>query len=797
MNAHKLSALAVANLAILGAGLLLPSESFAQNEQKSRRVIEEVFVSAQKREEGIRDVPISLIAVDAAFLSEKGITDLSELSNFAPNVKLKTDQGAGIDLNIRGFSKQSGNPAFDQAVGLLIDGVSYNDNDYFVTGLMDLARIEILRGPQGTLLGKNTTAGLINVTTKNPSDTFGGYIDLQSGEFDQKRIEGAIGGPLIPGLLNFRIAGLSDKRDGTFENTTAAVEEDPRSFFPGVPERQVNRDRKSFRVKLEAPDLLSSLWRVQYERADVTAIGNGTEILLINQDTEDFLRGFDPGLDVTPGNQRGSENDPSLSERTVDSLVLTWERAFGEWNIKAVAARASVAGLVVGGDPTPAPLFGFSFDTEKPQDNLDIVLTSPLLFGGRVDFTAGLFYEERELDLDIGLDLNTEPFLALIAANDNSTSLVLPPSLLPPALSPDDALRESSTLFFDQETVTKALYGQLNWYFTENWEVTAGVRISTEDKDADIRRVFNTTNTALLTTTLGYEEFDVSLERDESTVQPKISVNYKFNDNISVFLHWARGFRAGGFNSAAGRSEGLEYEKEVVEEYALNIKTRLLDGSMQFNFGVFQMDLEDFQLLTSGPDDLSVVTVNAGRARAEGVEADLLWLPTDWLSLNAALGYNDATFTEFPFGPCAPGRANTDGDDDPRCDLTGTNLPFAPEWSGALALNMRVPFDRLPLLSRLSLDSLELIGGLDVEYQTVSTTGFPGDDRFTQGEYTRYGANIGIANPDSGWTLRVTGKNITDEAINRRTAPIPTTTNVVQDLEPPRTVYMQFRWNYE
>ena len=144
MDIKKLSSRAAESFAALTLTMLLSSQSFAQNEQTSRRVIEEIIVSAQKREEGIRDVPISLIAVDADFLSEKGITDLSELSNFAPNVKLKTDQGAGIDLNIRGFAKQSGNPAFDQAVGLLIDGVSYNDNDYFVTGLVDLARIEIL-----------------------------------------------------------------------------------------------------------------------------------------------------------------------------------------------------------------------------------------------------------------------------------------------------------------------------------------------------------------------------------------------------------------------------------------------------------------------------------------------------------------------------------------------------------------------------------------------------------------------------------------------------------------------------
>lgn len=781
----------------LALALLASSQSLAQSAKKSRPVIEEVIVTAQKREEGIRDVPISLVAVDDEFLSEKGITDFSELSNFVPNVKMRTDVGAGIDLNIRGFSKQSGNPAFDQAVGLLIDGVSYNDNDYFVTGLVDLARVEVLRGPQGTLLGKNTTAGLINLTTKNPSPEFSGYFDLQSGQYDQERIEGAFGGPLIQDMLNFRIAGLSDKRDGTFKNTTAAVGEDPRSFFPGVPEKEVNRDRTAYRVKLEAPDLLASTWRIQYERSDVIAIGNGTEILSIDEDSEAFLRQFDPNLDVEPGNHVGSENDPTFSDRLVEKVVASWEKGFGEWSITAVAGYANVDGLVVGGDPTPAPLFGFSFITEKPQTNVDIVVTSPPLFGGAIDFTAGLFYEERELDMDIGLDLHTEPLVGIIVANDNSTSLVLPPSLLPPAISPDDETLESSTLFFDQETTTEALYGQLNWHFAEQWGLTTGVRVSSEDKEADIRRVFNSTNTTLMTTTLGYEEFDVSLSRSETTVQPKISLNYKLNDDISLFVHWARGFRAGGFNSGAGRAEGLEYDKEVVDEYAFNAKTRLLDGSMHFNFGVYRMELKDFQLLTSGPDDLSVVTVNAGRALTQGAEADLLWLPTDWLAINTAIAYNDATFTEFPFGPCAPGRPNTDGDDDPRCDLTGARLPQAPEWSGAISLNLRLPFSRLPLLQRAPVGDLELLVGADIEYQTESTTGLPGDDRFTQGEFARIGANLGIASPGQGWTLRVTGKNITDEAVNRRVAPIPTTTNLVQDLEPPRTVYVQFRWNYE
>lgn len=764
-------------------------------EQKNARpVIEEVIVSAQKRQEGIRDVPISMMALDAEFLSEKGITDFSELSNFVPNVKMRTDVGSGANMNIRGFSKQAGNVAFDQSVGLLIDGVPYNDNDFFLIGLVDLARIEILRGPQGTLLGKNTTAGMVNITTNRPTDEFSAYADLQSGTYNQKRIEAAVGGPIITDALNFRLAGLSDKREGVFKNTTAIVGEDPRSFFPGVPEKELDRDREAFRIKLEAPNFMGSVLGLQYERADLSATGNGTEILSIDQDTEDYLRQFDPNLDVEPGNYRGSENDPAYSERVVEKVVLSWEKSFGEWNMNVAAGKANVSGLIEGGDPTPAPLFGFLFLTDKPQVNFDAVLTSPLLFSDKVDFTIGTFYEKRDLSVDMNVRLNTEPFAAIIVAANSDTSVVLPASLITSPLPLNDALQEESTVYFDQEAETKALYGQLNWYFSDRWELTLGLRVSNEDKAADIRRVFDSQNTAITTTTLGYEEFDISLSRSETTTQPKIALNFKPTDDISLFLHWARGFRGGGYNSGPGRSTGIEYDKEVVDEYAFNAKMRLLDGSMNLNFGLYRMELRDFQLLTTGPNDLAAVTTNAGEAQTQGMEADLMWLPTNWLAVTTAVGYNDSTFIEFPFGPCAADNADSDGDGDERCDLKGERLPNAPEWSAALSLNARVPFSRLPILNNLG--DLELLAGVNAEYQTEATTGLPGDDRFTQAEYTRYGANLGVASPGDGWTLRLTVKNITDEVVNRVILPIPTTANLVQNVEPPRTAYVQFRWEY-
>lgn len=780
---------------LLTIGLAMTCPSLAETaDTKSRRlVIEEVMVTAQKREQSIRDVPISLLAIDAEFMAEKGITDFSELANFVPNVKMRTDNGAGINMNIRGFAKQSGNTAFDQAVGLLVDGVPYNDNDFFTTGMIDIARIEVLRGPQGTLLGKNTTAGLINITTRRPGDEYSGYVDMQGGDYDHKRVEAAFGGPLINSLINFRVALLSDKRDGVFTNTTADIEEDPRSFFPGNRKDLLTRDRESIRLKLEMPDFLGSLWGVQFEYAEVGSIGNATEIAHMDDELVNYLRQFDPNLNTTPFDFIGSTNDPGFNDRTVKKAVFYNESAFGDWGLDTTLAWAHVGGYVATGDPTPAPLFGASIATDKPQWNLDIVLTSPMLFDGALEFTTGLFFEDRLLKTESLLEIADEPFAGAIAA-EAGNSVVPPTVILPPSLSGvlDPFTVESSTIEFEQNAKTAALYGQFDWHFAEQFTLTTGFRVSQEKKDAEWDRVFNSVNTVLLEEVLGYEEFTNAMERSETTVQPKVALNYKPTDDISLFVHWARGYRSGGFNQAGSRNAGLTYDRETVDEYAFNAKTRLLDGAFEFNIGWFLMKLTDFQLLTTGPNDIAPVAENAGSAEAEGVEMDFRWLASHWFSVSTAVGYNNARFTDFPFGPCPADRPNFDGDEDERCNLTGFALQNSPLWSVSISPSLRWQLSDLGIHSDW-LQGVELMLAATAEYQTEATTGLPGDDRFVQDEYVRYDLSVGLG--ADAWSLRVSGKNVTDEAIQRVTAHIPGTQAIVQSLEPPRTVYAQFRWN--
>lgn len=793
-RSHRLPAavsLSIAMALMSSSEILLAAE---------RPVIEEVLVTAQKREQSIRDVPISLLALDSEFLSERGVTDFSELSNFVPNVKMRTDVGGGVNLNIRGFSKQSGNTAFDQAVGLLVDGVPYNDNDFFVTGMVDLARIEVLRGPQGTLLGKNTTAGLINMTTARPTDELSGFIELQSGEYSQERVEAALSGPIIADKLNGRLTVLSDKRDGVMRNTTADTEEDSRAFWPGARRDLLTRDRSGYRLKLEAPELLGATWGLQYEFSEVRADGNATEVSQMDEVTADYFRQFDPKFDTAPNNYITSVADPAFSEREVKKLVLFTEFDLGEGAIKATFGKANVAGLVATGSPTPAPMYAFQIHTDKPQTNLDIVYTSPSWFDDKLDLTAGFFYERRRLKTHSQLDLNTEIYAGVIAANNPNVPIAPPdPAQLLPIDLPIDltgpinqALLESSSIDFIQRTKTYAFYGQTAWHFAERWTATLGLRVSEEKKSAAWKRVFNTTNRVLLEQILNYEEFEQEQDRSEMSVQPKLAINYKPTEEISLFLHVARGYRSGGYNQAAARNAGLEYDSEVVTEYAFNAKTRLLEGALELNFGAYVMELEDFQLLTTGPDDLAAVATNAGSARSQGVELDFRWLPNHWMSVSAAAAYNDAEFIEFPFGPCPADRRNFDGDDDERCDLSGADLPNSPLWSASLNLGAKIPLADFGLEGPLA--AVDLLAGLAVEYQTQSTTGLPGDSRFTQEEYARWDAHLGVAT--ERWTLRLSGKNLGNEIVNRGIGYIPSTDDLVQSVEAPRTMYAQFRVHY-
>ncbi|MGJ8686953.1 MAG: TonB-dependent receptor plug domain-containing protein, partial [Spongiibacteraceae bacterium] len=242
--------------------------------EKSRPTLEEVVVTAQKRVENIRDVPISITALSEDFLNEAGITDVGELSRVAPNLVINATPYTGF-VAMRGLGSGN-NKGFERSVALVIDGVYYGRQDYLFEALADVQRIEVLRGPQGTLFGKNAIAGALNVTTGQASSEFSGTVSAMGGDLDRKRLRIAAGGALIEDALNIRVAWDEDVHDGLIHNTTFSQSLADNPDRGDIDENLRNRNNHIGRIRLHAPNVIDGLdVNFTATRTTVTPAGSG------------------------------------------------------------------------------------------------------------------------------------------------------------------------------------------------------------------------------------------------------------------------------------------------------------------------------------------------------------------------------------------------------------------------------------------------------------------------------------------------------------------------------------------
>jgi iron complex outermembrane recepter protein len=771
---------------------------------RQKRVIEEIVVTAQRKEQAEIDVPISMSVLDDQFLKQQGIKDLRDVSLYVPNVNIRTS-AVFPDFRIRGFGSSPVNAAFEQSVGLNIDGVPYTRKAYFQAGLFDIGRVEILRGPQGTLFGKNTTAGLLNIVTQDPTDEVTGVLDFQGGSYDFRRFEAAAGGPLIKGFVNLRIAGLLDERDGYLENTTAKV-------APDAPKSLLGYDRKGLRVKLDLPNLLGSDLKLTYELARLDLVG-GSEFRRIPQTTRSFYRQYDPGTDFEPDNLKGSIDHPDGSRNKINSFVANWRAERAGWGLDLIGGYSLLHDVIDNdSDFSPAPAAFTVSSRDEPQATAEVLLSSPTLTGllglgsmfgrnlGTSNITLGVFYQRRQFKhFTESLHLNDPVVLEFSVAQD------LPPQVpldsLPPLGNPE-ATRESSTVLFEETADAIAGFGQLEWQFLERWTLQYGMRLTNETKDAAISRVFDTANHVIISEVLGWEAFARELSRSELQFTPKVSLGYKPTDDVGLFVSWGRGVKGGGFNDFAsgGTDAELEFNPEKVSQWEIDMKTRLLDGAATFNLALFRMDVTDFQVITQEPPDVTVKVENAAKARSQGVEADLNWLPTDWLTVRDAAGFVDARFLKFPIGTCPQDMTNTDGDSDPRCDLSGRPFPFTPKWTNTLTTDVLFPVAGVPgLKSALpsALRRLALTSGLAWEFHGQQYLLDDLDPRKRQGWFFRLRGSVGIGDLSRGWSLRFTVENLTDERTAVLVNEITTGPgHFVQYPDPPRLFVGQLRYQF-
>ncbi|MGH7858156.1 MAG: TonB-dependent receptor plug domain-containing protein, partial [Candidatus Binatia bacterium] len=291
-----------------------------------RALIEEIVVTAERRERQLHDVPISMSVLDSDFMRKQGVTDLQDVARYVPNVRMDM-AGTQILPRLRGFGTNTTvTRGFELPVGLVIDEVPYGRQDYFPSRLFDLDRVEVLRGPQGQLFGANTTVGLLNLTTKNPTVELTGFVDAELGELERRRVESGVGGPVVPGLLNFRIAGLWDEQEGHVRNTTASIAPLADELFGG-------RDRKAARVKLDLPDVFGAGLLLSYQRDTFDFGATPRELTHTRERFRDLVREFEPDADFVPLNYVGSQDHRGFLTADLDIFTAQGRYDLGGWGL--------------------------------------------------------------------------------------------------------------------------------------------------------------------------------------------------------------------------------------------------------------------------------------------------------------------------------------------------------------------------------------------------------------------------------------------------------------------------------
>lgn len=794
--------------------VILVQGALAEEEPSKKGVIlETVVVVAEKQSASIQEVPISISVLDSDFIKEWSIGDLNAASTFAPNVKI-AEAGYFMLPRIRGFGTNQNNKAFESPAGVAIDGIPHSRLEYFNAALFDTNRIEIYRGPQGTNFGKNTTAGLVHILTNNPTSEYTGYIDAQNGQYNRRRYEGAFSGPLINDFVDFRIAALKEDRDGFIDNTAG-------ESLSGAPNNSRGVEKDGVRLKLDFFNLWDSSLLLTIERFDSHHIGSGTELFDVADAFKEAVLRYDSNTDFTRGNGRNTINDADFRSISLQSYKAEWKKNLYDWRLTALAGFSDLrsrAALDTDGTPVPAI---FATDSDRsPTKTFEFRAASPMIDGffgvdsifgwdlGESKLLAGAYYQNREIQGDgIGYKIGASYLDLFLAGFTDSPSSQVPgflvdiisplypvPSTALNLLSPTGEYSEEASQHFDQEAEVKAVFTNFEWAFSDHWALEYGVRYDEEEKSASFSQVYSDKSSAQIILPLfGVNEYSAEKSRSESNVAQKVSLNFQPSDETGIFFHVARGYRSGGYNSYSfsGADDELMYEPEEAVDYGIDIKTTLLDGSMQLNLSFFRIVVKDFQVLVAVSSELgfgvgSSKVENAAKAQSQGMEFDVKWAPTQWLKLIGSIGVNDTEYLDFSNNFCFPDNKNTDGDEDSRCDATGKPFPLTPKYTGSLLSIISVPLSKGGLIGQF---------GAGFDYQSEQFTNISLDDRYKQSDVARWRASLGLTHLKQGWSLRIVGENLTNEKTVVRQGQVIQGA-VIETTDAPRMIYGNIRYQF-
>ncbi|MFC5345551.1 TonB-dependent receptor [Brevundimonas staleyi] len=713
--------LGAASLAALSTATGVQAQEAVPTQAGETR-LDEIVVTARRRAESLQDVPVAVSAFSEERLSDLQADDISGIQYSVPNLYLDRGDGANAVVYLRGVGQNDSLAFADPGVGIYVDDVFIARSQAAFLELFDVDRIEVLRGPQGTLYGRNTIGGAVKFVSSPPPATPEAYLEAGIGNFDARILKGRLGGPLIDGVLNGKIAFAWSEREGYAENTIDGRDDGDQNSLAGrIALDWTPTDRLQVLFSLDAkrdrPDTSRSPVR---ETALVGALTDGTLVT--------FPAATDPyEVDVNANglsDLTGYGASVTVRYDLSDALTLESITAYREMDFD----------LNLDTDGSPLPILDILLLQDQSQFSQEFRASYDA--GGRFTGTAGLYYFKDD-DLSFsGVD------------NGGATIFGFPVTVF--------GFQTSSLADTRQETESWAVFADVSYDLTERFSIGAGLRYTTEEKSSTRRfeNFFDPTvsvidNAPPFLAGQGVAGTPIRGDEDFDAFTPKVSLAYTPNDDVLLYASASRGFKSGGFDGRATNDFAFEpFRPEFVWSYEAGAKITGLDGRLIFNAAYFYNDYTDIQVTSFGSDPVTGVFVslftNAAAATIQGLEFELAARPTDQLSINASLGLLDAQYDEFDI---LVGGVAT--------DVSDRALVNSPEVNASLAATWEQPLE----------NGLTLVLHGDAGYRSEIATEITDSPVLRQEAYTLVNAFAALRSTDGVWEVRAGVQNATDEAV--------------------------------
>lgn len=576
---------------ILSGYLLGPVVVFAADTELG--ALEEVVVTARKRAESLQEVPISVSVVGIATMEKIGATKVRDLEYVVPNLVFSGFWDTQASIAIRGVGDFTRNMGYEMRVGIYVDGIFAGRSGSANQELLDIDRVEVLRGPQGTLFGKNTIAGAISLTTVKPNEDFGGYVTAEYGNYNLLTIKGSVNVPLIEDKLYSKFSLIRRTRDGVVENLDAGQK--------------------------DAASIDYLIARAQFR----AILGENTEAILTLDYKDDSHEAYlgEPnvgiGFDQAPKVHQLNTWLTPVNESEAFAIALTVDHEYSNgYSLTSLTSYRNTEVLARWEENhSSLRLFDVTFGDDDTQFSQELRLASPQ--GNRLTYVAGLYYWYQKAETD----------RVAISGSD---------------LIPGVTLTVPQTGDVKSDSYAAFVHGEFQ--VSDDLSITGGLRYTKEKKDLDYSQL----GVPLFIDFVNFED-----KYSDHAWTPNIGLSYKVDVDKLLYATVSRGFKSGGWNADFVATTDIGFDAEFATNYEIGAKTEWLNNHLRLNVAGFvtkYTDYQVFQLVPVAGGGLIFSLTNAGEVTTKGFEIELLAQPVDGLILTANFGYTDATYDEFKNG---------------------------------------------------------------------------------------------------------------------------------------------------